>query len=139
MILLIFVFDDSLTSNKVIAHLPFFTIMLCDKICIRIAILILINGCAAACDPASAIAIKCIILFEIIGNLRGIDSVVYSVTNTTMKIEFFGIVLIVYCIVHATMAILYVIGAPIDLIALIFAVIHSILPTRDETNATKQS
>ena len=139
---LVFIFDDSAASNKVITNSTFFAITFCDEICISIAIVISINDYIAPCDPVLPIAIKCMILFDIICNLRGIDVVVNIVTNIAMKIDFFGIILIAYCIVgtmRATMAILYFIGASIDVIALIFAVIHSILPTKDENKATKQS
>ena len=104
--LLIFVSDVFAVSNKAIIHLTFPTIMFCDEICIRIAILILTNDCVVACDSVSAIAIKCLILFNMIDNLCGIDVVLNSVTNTAVRIEFVGTVSITFWVV----AILYFIG-----------------------------
>ena len=69
---------------------------------IHVAMLIAINGCAAAHDPTSGIGIKLVVLINIVDSVVGAGVFLDNTINIIIEIEILMAIVIVYHIFHKT-------------------------------------
>ena len=140
-------FDYSTTNTNITTHSSLFTIIffnnkISNAICIRIAFEISTNSCKISCDSSLGIVTKFIRLNDMIDNPITTGIIFDSVVDIGIKIEFFLMVFIAYCIggaIQSIVRILCLIGAIIYITALIFGILDSISPAKAQNKVKKQS